>query len=547
MAEIEADDDRVNLVAEQVIAAARTGDDALAIELADRALGDGMRHPALYNVRASGYWRDALYRAALDDLRSAVAMMPRNPMLWDKIGFCQLKLNEWKVARLSFETAIANAPALATAHYGRGLALQVLGDRVAAKAAHGRAVELKPDFAEALGSLALMSMGESNIPVARRFAERAFAVDRTQPTARIAMAMSGLQSGAIKAAAQGVSEVLQEGKFGDDPQANTVLGLIADAFDQRGDCAQAFAISSGLNRKRREIQEPRFKSSRASEVVHRLRRHFEREQAWPAPDNVQDASGPAAGHVFLLGFARSGTTLLETILASNAAVAALDERDCFSDAAKETLADETGIARLAALDGPELEEWRRDYWKSVQNAGANVAGRVFVDKWPFNSYRLPLIAKMFPHARVLLALRDPRDVVLSCFRRRFVQNADTFEFLVLEDCARFYAEIMDLVATMRPKLPLAIHQHRYEDMITNFDDSVRSVCEFIGIPWNENMREFQRAADGVLHPNAQSGQQVRRGLYKGAIGQWHRYARELAPVLPILEPWVERYGYSQVS
>jgi hypothetical protein len=271
--------------------------------------------------------------------------------------------------------------------------------------------------------------------------------------------------------------------------------------------------------------------------------YFRKSHPWTAAPDGQRLPAHPAEHVFILGFARSGTTLLETILATNDRVAVLDERDCFPAALRELLRSHAGLDRLSNLGADELAESREAYWHAVRNNGVNVAGKVFVDKWPLNSYRLPLIAKLFPNAKILFALRDPRDVVLSCFCKRFAPNPDTFEFLLLEDCARFYAGVMGLVSEYRRKLPVRIHEHRYEDMIADFETRVRAVCVFIGIGWYPRMRDFSGSVENNIDQMAQSRQQLRQGLYAKGIGQWHRFKNELAPVLPVLQPWVDRFGY----
>jgi len=153
-----------------------------------------------------------------------------------------------------------------------------------------------------------------------------------------------------------------------------------------------------------------------------------------------------------------------------------------------------------------------------------------------------LIARLFPDAKVIFAVRDPRDVVLSCFRRRFDMGPYSFEFLRLDDCARFYASVMTLVERYRQTLPLMLLDYRYEDMIADFESSVRGACRFIGIGWRDSMRDFSASADAINRRSA-SALQVRRGLYGDAAGQWRRYREQLAPVFPILQPWVERFGY----
>jgi hypothetical protein len=246
----------------------------------------------------------------------------------------------------------------------------------------------------------------------------------------------------------------------------------------------------------------------------------------------------------VLGFARSGTTLIEAILASHPQVVALDERDCFSDETKELLNSAAGVARLSVLGPEQMGALRNSYWEKVHSYCGPTAGKVFVDKWPFNSRRLPLIARLFPDARVLFAVRDPRDVVLSCFRRSFVMNSDTFEFLTLDDCARYYSCVMKLAECFKEKLPLQLREVRYEDLVGSFDATVLAICDFLGIAWNEAMRNFGAAADGTLETRAQSRRQIRMGLYTGAAGRWRRYAGQLTPVLPILHPWIEHFGYA---
>ena len=219
-----------------------------------------------------------------------------------------------------------------------------------------------------------------------------------------------------------------------------------------------------------------------------------------------------------------------------------DERDFLGDAARDVDGyGEAALDRLSRLDLVEIIQRRAAYWQSVRSAGFRVAGKVFVDKMPFHSLKLPLICRLFPSARIIFAVRDPRDVVLSCFRRRFSITRTTFEFHDLENCARFYAAVMALVELCRERLPLDVREHRYEDMISDFEPAVRAVCDFIGVDWNNGMRDFHRTARDVTGASAA---QVRRSLYADGLGQWRRYSNELAPILPILEPWVTRFGYA---
>ena len=124
----------------------------------------------------------------------------------------------------------------------------------------------------------------------------------------------------------------------------------------------------------------------------------------------------------------------------------------------------TGLDRLGVLRDPDLTHYRTLYWQRMRERGVEYCNRVLIDKLPFNIIKLPLIAKLFPAAPIIFMIRDPRDVILSCFRQRFRMNPSMFELLTLEGAARFYDQTMRLADLYRAKLPLNIRQVRQEDL-----------------------------------------------------------------------------------
>jgi hypothetical protein len=146
--------------------------------------------------------------------------------------------------------------------------------------------------------------------------------------------------------------------------------------------------------------------------------------------------------VFLLGFYRSGTTLLEQVLEAHPGIVTLEEREISGGAAERYLTSSAGLDRLDRLSGEALQNARDDYWRNVVRQGLKLRGKVFVDKHPLNTIKLPLIARLFPEAKILFAVRDPRDVILSCYRRHFQINAAMYELLTLPGAARCYDAVM---------------------------------------------------------------------------------------------------------
>jgi hypothetical protein len=358
----------------------------------------------------------------------------------------------------------------------------------------------------------------------------------------IALAMCDLAEHEYQGAERRLKAMLDERGVVGHPRA-LALGYYADAMDGQGRFAGAFAAYAARNEELRALHATRLAGQGSRQVVESLTDHLRTTpaQLWNA-ESAEEPASRARQHVFLMGFLRSGTTLLEQILAVHPDVVHLEERETLIDASRAYLTGGEGLDRLATASPDELGRLRTLYWRRVESFGVNPRRKVFIDKQPLNVFNLPLIAKLFPHAKILFAVRDPRDVVLSCFRRHFDVNAVMFEFLTLADGARFYSAVMDLADAARAKLPLNVLEHRYEDMVADFEGRVRRVCDFLGIEWTDEMRSFSVSAQNRSIRSPSAGQ-VRRDLYRSAVESWRNYSAQLAPVLPILEPWVKRFGY----
>lgn len=531
-------------VLRKIGAAVESSDLRLAFELADEEIARGGAHPALFGARAFWLEQQQRFDDALADFQRARALSPRDVTLLNAIGVCLTRLYRLYEAIDAFDEAIRINPTYMLTYHRKGIALGMTGDLDGAQRVHERAVALFPQNIEALACLASVAARKGEFAKAREHARRALKLDPQRATAIASLAMADNAEGAFASAEALIRPLLDNPTVSGRGRASA-LGILGDALDGQNRTEEAFAAYSEENSELLRFHAPRFVGrKRISDFADDLTAHFENA----TDESRQDATGAGAfdgapvGHVFLLGFFRSGTTLLEQILESHPEIVTLEERDALAGLAERYLTSERGLAALAGLSGEALASARTEYWRLVRSHGLAVSGKIMVDKNPLNTLKLPLISKLFPNAKILFAVRDPRDVVLSCFRRHFEVNAAMFELLTLEGATRTYDSVMRLAEQLRNKLPLAIHDHRYEDLIENFDTCVRDVCLFIGVPYKEEMVNFSATArtQDIRSPSAQ---QVRRGLYGESVAQWRRYAAQLAPVRPILCPWVERFGY----
>ncbi|MEQ1493711.1 MAG: sulfotransferase [Terricaulis sp.] len=251
------------------------------------------------------------------------------------------------------------------------------------------------------------------------------------------------------------------------------------------------------------------------------------------------AASDARSPVFLIGFPRSGTTLLDQILSSHSGIVCLEESEHFSEALGDVISDPARAFAPDALTDDEIVRIRGSYWRRVGDHGAPIV----VDKYPLNIVVLPLIKRVFPNAKIIFALRDPRDVVLSCFQQRFTINAAMAQFLELGRAGAYYDEVMALFERCRERFDLDLHQVRYEDLVANLETAARELCAFLGVSFETAMLNYRETAlkRDIATPSAR---QVIEPLYNRSIGRWRRYEEELKPVLPVLAPWAERYGYT---
>jgi tetratricopeptide (TPR) repeat protein len=477
--------------------------------------------------------------------RAALSLNPRDvrqvAALEHNLALALKQQERFDEALQLFDAAQARVPDLAAVDYNRANTFLQLGRLEDSARAYGRAVQREPAHIEALAGMALTSALLDDFTTARDRGNETLARDPGNAIALIALAIVDAASGAFADAAERLRLAIASPLTGLNKQIGFSLGYAADALDRRGRHAQAFEIYQTSNALRRRTH---FAAGapRVGPEIDRLSAYFSASAPWsPSPLPAPDGRGPS-GHVFILGFMRSGTTLLQTILSANPAVVSIDEIEFLTGPAREFLLSEQGLDRLSALGADDTLVWQNAYWKAIRDTGLSVGGKIFIDKMPFNSLRLPLIAKLFPKAKAIFAIRDPRDVVISCFRRRFNPTPFSYEFMDLTDCAKFYTATMALTEIYREKLAIDVHDYRYEDVVEDFDSCIGAACRFTGIDWTPAMRDFSSEAEKIDR-RSPSASQVRRGLYREGVGQWRNYREQLRQVDEILQPWVKRFGY----
>lgn len=507
---------------------------------------------------------------AADNFHRAVNLAPELAEAWFNLGIVHERLQHWKDAASCHEKAALAAPTYYKAQEARARMAWELGQFEQVVPLYERALALKEDHLPAHRGL-LQFLGQSNRPeaLAEALARARRALGEEHALARLHegfMADAGgkleqaracLEGIVIDGAGDGASAEEDAGGMHDERLRRARLVRLCDQLDDADAAMEHARAANQLAQKmarRRGVRKETFLG-----FVENRRRYFTPENIRQWRTETRDAAprpeGPGRGGaeqpVFIIGFPRSGTTLLDSLLRGHPDLEVFEETDAVSSLVNRLAgpADE-GLSRLARLSEQEAAALRALYFeglarrRAAQNAPEQGRpGATPVDRFALNIIYLGELCRVFPQARFILALRDPADCVLSCFMQTFYETSANASFHTLEDAAHLYDSVFSLWRQQAEALKPKLIQVKYESLIHDPEKACRPVLDFIGATWRPELLDHQRAARERAFISTPSYNQVILPLYSQAKGRWRRYSKELAPVLPILEPWRRYFGY----
>jgi tetratricopeptide (TPR) repeat protein len=490
------------------------------------------------------------YEAARAVLAQGVALAPQDAemRLQYAIACFESGHTDEGVAALTGWQALGNLALPLVAQIGQRLqGAGASDDATAAIERLAAAPELEPE-----AGLVLVHMFER----ANRLAEAEQSLARVRAALGATQAAGGSSLAARAAAAQGLlaqragrhAEAIahyERALAGQPNRRHYELFPLARSLDTVGRAEDAWAALGEAHRS--QVEQLRralpLVVERGAPTFAITRRGVERQDvaAW------SDAGAPPVEEspVFIVAFPRSGTTLLEQVLDAHPRLRSMDEQP-FLQQALEELAQAAGgryPEALAGIDARELDAIRARYLRRAGTKVTLAPGQRLVDKNPLNLLRLPAIRRLFPHARILLAIRHPCDVLLSCYMQQF--TAPEFALLCadLPMLAQGYRRAFDFWYSEQATLCAAVREVRYETLVRDFKGEVRRIAAFLELPWDDALLAPAAHAGDKPFISTPSYSQVVQPVSARAVGRWRAYSREFAPVLPLLAPYFERWGY----
>ena len=425
-----------------------------------------------------------------------------------------------------------------------GLNLRNQGKLDEAEKYYRMAMELEPDNITSL-------LGWVKVEEARRDFERAWELIRQVEVLDPDDNGLALVRATLHSRAKEYDKALLElegikAKIKDDELGPSLFLEIGRTLDKLGRYDEAFASYDTANRKIVEGPRSAYNEEGPRKQAVRIKRFFNRKRLQILPRATVRADCPLP--LFIIGFPRSGTTMTEQILTAHPAICAGDELTFVNDLTRfgakllnSPLDYPESFADLWMGDNQEaLDDYRDWYLKRTQQLGILEEGaRWFTDKMPLNETHLGMIHLVFPQSPVVHLLRHPLDVVLSTF---FVDLSHGHRCSYqLKTAATHYLLVMDLVEHYKREMDVRYMAVKYEDLVTDQEVHVKKLLEFIGEPWDARCLDFHK---NKRFARTASYAQVTEKLYTTSRYRYKNYRKHLEEIIPMLEPVIERLGYT---
>jgi len=516
--------------------------------------------------------------AAVNAYKSALKLAPGYRSATQNLGITLFHMDKVSEALALFRALLARNPDDAEALLSAGLSLQLLGQILPARNSFERAIELAPENATAHCYLGILLNELAETDAAINSLETALKLDPGDVEAWVELAGVFEQSNRIDEASRAVEKGLNvapghpglhieaaklERQRGRSAEATQRLRVI-DPRQLPARLAQQYYFELGHALDRNNEADAAIKAfSSAKQLADgSVRgRRIDRNAFWRRCSGLEDwlqAGAPGITAVgtdpqddlgedlcFLVGFNRSGTTLIDTMLATNPAVASIEESATLEFVIAELEKRPGGYPlALESISGRTLGELRKCYRLAIATLLGTTRPQLTVDKMPLRLMHAGLISRLFPQARIIFVLRHPCDVVLSNFMQNYAVSEATVHFDSLEHCARMYNRVMCLWQQLESRLSLRLEYVRYEALVEDVEIELDRVCAFLELSRENTKSQAQARLQTRERVRTASYQQVAEPIYQRAVGRWTRYRQHLQPHIPLLMQHIKRYGYA---
>jgi len=521
----------------------QTGTPAKCVSACDEILADSPGLIQALYLRGCAAFETGDIDKSISDLEIVRDNHPKHLQAAFHLGRSLRAAGKLEEALAPLEAALDEDGLAVQARYEFAICLARLRRRPEAIKHYKAILALQPDNVQVAANLASLLERENRLDEAASWTDNALVMDPANETARMTRATLDRRNGSYPQAIQELRGLLTGIN---NPINRSIawnqLGQCLEGQQDWDDAFDAFSESNRILQKHHTGARPDPRGPHSLQTLARIHQWLKKDPvlAWNEP-----ATHDSGGIAFLVGFPRSGTTLLDRMLRAHPDIEVLEEKGLFS-LLHQNWSEAGTLEALADVNEAQITDARNIYRREMTRHRRQPERPLVIDKLPLNLAYLFLIQRLFPEAPVIFLQRDPLDVCISCFFQAFELEASMAYFLDLEQTAHYYDAVMQVATLSVDQVGNPIHKLRYEDLVAGPKDQLTALLNFLSLEWDDSMLGYQTDV-GTETSSTPSYQQVSQPLYTRSIGKWRHYSKQIESDFSILEPWVKQFGYEEMD
>ena len=507
-------------------------------DLFEKIISINKNIPEVYNNLGIIYMNDNNFEKAKECFNNSINLNPKFSIAFCNLGMAYYKTGNFKLSEINYNKSISLDKKNVVAHFNLGNLYKDMNDLINAEKYYNFALDLKPDMLQVYKNLFFIFYKSNQFKKLKEILIKAknnlgknFVVDFFEgiydfENKKYELVINNFEKLNIPKHEVNVNINRNE--------------LLAKSYDNVGNYDKAYKYFVEVNNIVHKIFKEKYKKDKYIDTINKRINFFSEFELNKWSLELSEKKDP----IFLLGFPRSGTTLLDTILRSHSAIEVIEEKpiiEKFIDKLKNEIGDD--FSKLEKLDKNFFIKMRKTYFEERNKYVKFDKNKVYIDKLPLNLVFIGEIYRFFPNAKFIIALRNPYDVTLSCFMQQFTPNDAMMNFINLHDASHLYDLVMTLYLKYKRLFNSNIYEIKYEDIVANFDKSINNLLNFLDLEWEEKVKKFYETANkrGII--STPSFNQVNQKIYNKSVNRWINYDKKFLEIEHSLNKWIKEFNY----
>ena len=494
--------------------------------------------PEVHNNLGMVYINLNDYEQAINCFTNAIKLRPKFSVAFCNLGMAYSKTRNFQLAEENYKKSIFFDKKNIIAHFNLGNLYQDYNDLSNAEKNYKSVLKLKPDMLQAYKNLFFIYQRSNQSKKLKEIQGRAksnlgnhFIVDFFQ-------GVCDFENKSFQAVIKNFQKLKIDEK---EVRVITIKNeLLAKCYDFNGEYNKSFEYFVKANNSIFKIFKKKYKKENYLNLINKRIEFYSKFNIKKWNLNLSEQNDP----IFLIGFPRSGTTLLDTILRTHNLIEVIEEKPIVEEFIDSlNIKTNNNFSNLEKIDKNFYDQMRNVYFKKRDKFVKFDKNKVYIDKLPLNLIFIGEICRFFPNAKFIFALRNPYDVILSCFMQQFAPNNAMMNFTNLDDATKLYDLSMSLYKKYYNLFKSNIHEIKYEDVVLDFDNTIKKLLKFLNLEWQEELKNFYETASkrGII--STPSYNQVSQPIYKKSINRWKNYENKFKDIEPKLNKWLDEFSY----